>query len=93
MNELIKRINFPNKKHTNKTNNDFSSQNFKSTKLPIFERLNDILARENKKPYYTKIVLRLFSYICLYLEKIHSDSIYIVNKNNNKYYFSSRLNF
>ena len=68
-------------------------KNFNSTKLSIFDRLNHILLKENKKQYYIKIVFRLFSYVCLYLEKIHAESIYVVYKNNKKYYYSSKLNF
>ena len=93
MKAFIKRINMPERIPANRTNNNNSNENFNSTKLSIFERLNLILINENKKPYYIKIAFRFFSYICIYLEKIHSDSIYVVYRNNYKYYFSSKLLF
>jgi hypothetical protein len=58
----------------------------------IFLRLESILSNENKKPYYKRIVFRLFSYLLVYLEKIKSNTIKIVFKNDHKYYYSKRLN-
>ena len=65
MKALIKRINMSERYIANRTNNNDYNEKFNSTKLWIFERLNLILINENKKPYYIKIVFRLFSYICL----------------------------
>ena len=57
----------------------------------LFLRLKAILYNEKKKPYYRKIVLRLFKYLFIYLEKIQSSTIKIITKHGNKYYFHEHL--
>ena len=58
----------------------------------LFLRLKAILYKKKKKPYYRKIVLRLFKYLFIYLEKIQSSTIKIITKHGNKYYYSNKLN-
>lgn len=58
----------------------------------LFLRLSAILYNEKKKPYYRKIVFRLFKYLFIYLEKIQSSTIKIITKYGNKYYYSNKLN-
>lgn len=86
MESLIKRIN---RKSGNNIENlvvephDFIDYNTK--KYDIFLRLEKILYYEKKKSYYKKIVFRLFKFLLLYLEKIKSKSIKIINKSGIKY--------
>ena len=89
---LIKRIN---RKSENSNENvvvkphDFIDYNTK--KHNILLRLEIILDNEKKKLYYKKTVLRLFKYLLIYLEKIKSKSIKIINKSGKKYYYTNRL--
>ena len=59
----------------------------------LFLRLNAILYNEKKKTYYRKIVIRLFKYLFIYLEKIQSSTIKVITNHGNKYYYSNKLNF
>lgn len=93
MEELKKRIAMENDNYIPKPiSNNSTHMHYLSNAFPLFERLHNILYLENKKAYYIRIVMRLFSYICIYLEKINSNSISIVYKNGQKYYYSTNLN-
>ena len=92
MEALKKRINIPSKNIIIKHKNIKNKITYNLNQNSIFNGLNEILLRENRKPYYPKIVIRLFIYICIYLEEINSDCIHNVYKNNQKFYYSSKLN-
>lgn len=66
--------------------------NYNTKRHHIFLRLGAILYNEKKRTYYKNIVFRVFSYFLAFLEKTKSNSISIINRNNKKYYYTSRLN-
>ena len=89
-------INEIKKKNENRDENGINKSQesfyFNSKNHHLFLRLNAILYNWKKKPYYREIVLRLFKYLFICLEKIQSSTIKIITKYGNKYYYSNKLN-
>lgn len=86
----IKKKNENNDKNTSNKSQEFVY--FNNKRHDLFLRIKSILYNEKKKPYYEKIVLRLFKYLFIYLEKTQSRNIKIITKNRKKYYYSNNLN-
>ena len=90
MEELLKKIN-----NKNNSDNSFKKKKkqfyYNTKRHDLYLRILSILAKQKVKKYYKNLVIRLFTYFFVYLEKIDSKSLNITIKNNIKYYYSARL--